>query len=102
MYIDLLFQASRVHLGMQEPRMCREAGITYCSPSFLEEEKLWVSIYMRPVTYKWKHITSGGTGFHVVYVFTEDVKRFPLLLAHWNRAEDWEYSPCSNPLSVLE
>lgn len=36
------------------------------------------------------------TGFHVVYVFPEDVKNFQKLIDHWNGYSpfggDWQYS----------
>lgn len=80
-----------------EPLMLREAGVTYCVPPFTYQEQIYVSSYrMVPVRYAWKYVPMNRTGFHVVYVFPEDVKNVQKLIDHWNGYSpfggDWQYS----------
>lgn len=79
----------------------REAGITYWVPPFTEAEEIYLGSYRcLPVVYRWTHKPTGRTGTHTVYMFPEDVKHFPTLLAHWNRTEEWEYTLTNCPLMV--
>jgi hypothetical protein len=78
---------------MQDPRAYREAGVTYFVPPFTEGENLYVNCYkLVPITYQWKNKPTGRMGTHIVFLFPEDVKRFPSLLQQWNRTQEWEYS----------
>lgn len=75
-----------------------EAGITYFVPPFHGKEVISACL---PVVYHWKHVPTGKTGTHTVYLFPGDVKRFPKLLAYWNRTKEWEYSLTKFVLVVL-
>jgi len=78
---------------METPKAYREAGVTYFVPPFTDQEQVYVDGHkLVPVASKWKHVPTGDEGVHIVYLFPEDVKRFPLLLDHWNRTEQWRYS----------
>lgn len=78
--------------------MYREVGITYCVPPFLKKEEKAVR-GMVPIVYYWHYRPTGRRGTHIVFIFPEDEKRFPSLLAHWNRTENWHYS-LANPVSI--
>jgi hypothetical protein len=87
---------------METPKAYREVGITYFVPPFTYQEEIYVGCYrLLPVVYRWKHAPTGREGTHTVYLFPEDVKRFPLLLAHWNRCEEWEYTLTNHVLVIL-
>ncbi len=80
---------------MEEPRMYRDAGVTYCVPPFTAAEQIGVDCHrMQRMTYAWKHKPTGRTGSHTVYVFHYEVKRFPDLISRWNLCmpDVWEYS----------
>lgn len=79
---------------MKDPTCYREADVTYYVGPFTSEEQIFVDCYkLRAMRYGWRHNPTGRTGHHTVYVFPEDVKRFPRLVAHWNRTKEWTYSP---------
>ena len=87
---------------MKTPREYREANVTYLVPPFTNTEDIFVRRYgLLPVVYKWKNVPTGRTGTHTVYLFPEDVKRFPNLLAHWNRTAEWKYTLTNSVLVVL-
>lgn len=80
-------------MSKNEPIMYHEVGITYCVPPFTKAEEIYIGSFgMVPVSYRWTHKPTGKTGLHIVHVFSESVKRFPILIAHWNRTEEWEYT----------
>jgi hypothetical protein len=87
---------------MNEPKMFREVGITYCVPPFSYLEEIAVHS-MLPVVYRWTNKRTGRTSTHTVRLFPEDVSRFPDLLAHWNKIlpSEWEYTLTDCPLVVL-
>ena len=87
---------------MQTPTGYREAGVTYYVPPFRREEQIYVECYkMVPVRYKWNYVPTGKEGTHVVYLFKEDVKRFPCLIEYWNRTADWKYTLTNSSAVVL-
>ena len=79
--------------AMKEPKSYREEGITYFVGPFLYDEQIYVDCYkLRAVTYNWYNKPTGKMGVHTIFLFPEDVKKLPQLIAHWNRTEEWVYS----------
>lgn len=72
----------------KEPKLYCEAGIHYYVPPFAADEIIPFGICH--VRYYWRHKPTGRSGMHYVYLLQPG--KMNVLIEHWNRTENWEYS----------